>query len=168
VSPATSIRALGAADWPRVAAIYSAGIATGDATYETEPPTWHAFDADRLADQRLVATDASGTVIGWAAASAVSDRCVYAGVAEHSVYVDPAASGRGVGTALLRALVESTEHAGIWTLQSGIFPENAASLAIHRRCGFRAVGRRERLGHHGDRWRDVILVERRSPLVGSP
>lgn len=162
-----SIRPLTPEDWPPVAAIYAAGIATGDATFETRPPTWDAFDADRLADQRLVAVDHAGTVIGWAAASAVSDRCVYSGVAEHSVYVAPEASGRGIGTALLRALIASTERAGIWTLQSGIFPENTASMAIHERCGFRVVGHRERLGRHGDRWRDVILVERRSDIVGA-
>ena len=164
---APTIRALQPDDWPAVAAIYAAGIATGKATFETEPPAWDDFDADRLADQRLVAVGDGGTIIGWTAASAVSDRCVYAGVAEHSVYVHPDAAGRGIGTALLRALIASTERAGIWTLQSGIFPENAASLAIHERCGFRIVGRRERLGRHRDTWRDVIFVERRSPHVGT-
>jgi phosphinothricin acetyltransferase len=107
----------------------------------------------------------AGRVLGWAALSPVSDRCVYAGVAENSVYVHPEARGRGVGTALLRALVASTEAAGIWTLQTGIFPENAASVALHEKAGFRVVGRRERLGRHHGVWRDVLLLERRSPVV---
>ncbi|HEY7719887.1 MAG TPA: GNAT family N-acetyltransferase, partial [Pedococcus sp.] len=159
-----------AEDWPQVEAIYRAGIATGHATFESEPPTWEAFDASRLPDHRHVAVDADGTVLGWVAASPVSDRCVYAGVVEHSVYVHPSATGRGIGLLLLRALVESTERAGIWTLQSGIFPENHASLALHDRAGFRRVGTRSRLGRmtHGPlagQWRDVVLVERRSPAV---
>jgi phosphinothricin acetyltransferase len=159
-----------AEDWPQVEAIYRAGIATGHATFESEPPTWEAFDASRLPDHRHVAVDADGTVLGWVAASPVSDRCVYAGVVEHSVYVHPSATGRGIGLLLLRALVESTERAGIWTLQSGIFPENHASLALHDRAGFRRVGTRSRLGRmtHGPlagRWRDVVLVERRSSSV---
>jgi L-amino acid N-acyltransferase YncA len=152
-------------DWPAVERIYAAGIATGDATFETEPPTWEAFDASKLPEHRLVAI-ADGRVAGWAAASAVSDRCVYGGVVEHSVYVSPDRAGRGVGKALLRALIASTEAAGIWTLQSGIFPENGASLALHEQCGFRVVGHRERLGQHFGRWRDVVLVERRSRVAG--
>ena len=150
------------ADWPVVREIYAAGIATGDATFEAEPPDWQEFDADKLADLRFVA-ELQGKVVGWVAASRVSDRCVYGGVAEHSVYVDPAATGRGVGRTLLGHLIESTEAMGIWTLQSGIFPENAASLVLHQRCGFRVVGIRERLGQHGGRWRDVVMIERRSP-----
>ncbi len=152
-------------DWPAVERIYAEGIATGDATFETEPPTWEAFDAARLPEHRLVA-EADGEVVGWAAASAVSERCVYAGVVEHSVYVTPARSGQGVGTALLRALIASTEAAGIWTIQTGIFPENTASMALHERCGFRVVGRRERMGQHGGRWRDVLFLERRSRVAG--
>jgi phosphinothricin acetyltransferase len=144
--------------------IYRLGIATGDATFETEPPTWAAFTAGRLPEHRLVALDGD-RVLGWAACSAVSDRCVYAGVVEHSVYVHPGARGRGVGRALLRALIDSTERAGVWTIQSGIFPENAASLALHRACGFRTVGIREKLGRHHGVWRDVVLLERRSPTV---
>ena len=151
-------------DWPAVEAIYAAGIATGDATFEAEPPTWAEFDAGKLPNHRLVAVE-DGSVIGWAAAVGVSERCVYAGVAEHSVYVAPEAGGRGVGRALLDALITSTEAAGIWTLQSGIFPENVASLALHERCGFRVVGTRERLGRHHGRWRDVVMVERRSPAI---
>jgi L-amino acid N-acyltransferase YncA len=152
--------------WPAVEAIYADGIATGHATFEATPPTWQAFDAAKLADHRLVALDGDGTVLGWAAASAVSDRCAYAGVIEHSVYVDPAARGRGVGRHLLDGLLESARTHGIWTVQSGIFPENAASLALHAAAGFRVVGTRERLGKMSygplaGHWRDVVLVERR-------
>jgi phosphinothricin acetyltransferase len=159
-------------DWPGVERIYAAGIATGHATFEDTPPTWEQFDAAKLPDQRLVAVDADGRVLGWAAASAVSDRCVYAGVVEHSVYVDPAATGRGVGLALLQALAESTEQAGIWTIQSGIFPENDLSLRLHHRAGFRVVGTRARVGRMtygpmAGRWRDVVLVERRSEVAGA-
>lgn len=159
------IRAMRADDWPAVERIYAAGIATGDATFETEPPAWEAFDAGRLAAHRLVA-ERDGKVVGWAAVSGVSERCIYAGVVEHSVYVDPAHAGQGVGTALLQALIASTEAAGIWTIQTGIFPENTASLALHERSGFRVVGRRERLGRHFGRWRDVVLLERRSAAIG--
>ncbi|MFD0367753.1 GNAT family N-acetyltransferase [Streptomyces sp. NPDC127114] len=149
-----------------VLAIYQAGIDEGNATFETEAPTWEAFDAARLAEYRFVAFDRdAGRVLGWVAATAVSDRCVYAGVVEHSVYVHADARGRGVASALLKALVDSTEAAGIWTIQSGIFPENAASLAVHARAGFRVVGTRERIGRHHGRWRDTVLVERRSPHI---
>jgi L-amino acid N-acyltransferase YncA len=149
----------------QVLAIYQLGIDEGDATFETAAPSWDAFDASHLPDHRFVAIDDDGQVLGWVAAVPVSDRCVYAGVVEHSVYVHPSARGRGVGGALLAALVASTEAAGIWTIQSGIFPENAASLALHERSGFRRVGIRERLGRHHGRWRDVVLVERRSPVL---
>lgn len=152
-------------DWPTVSAIYSAGIATGQATFETEPPTWDAFDTGRLRDHRYVATSPAGRVLGWVAVSLVSPRAAYAGVVEHSLYVDPTASGRGVGRALLTGLIRSTEAAGIWTIQSGVFPENVASVALHRRVGFRTVGVRERIGRLGGRWRDVSLIERRSPLI---
>ncbi|HEU5418821.1 MAG TPA: GNAT family N-acetyltransferase [Streptosporangiaceae bacterium] len=147
-----------------VLAIYQAGIDTGNATFETRVPTWAEFCAARLPEHRLVAVSA-GTVTGWAAVSATSSRCVYAGVVEHSVYVHPDARGRGVGRALLGALIASTEAAGIWTIQSGIFPENTASLALHEAAGFRVVGVQERVGQHHGRWRDVVLVERRSPVV---
>lgn len=149
----------------QVLAIYQAGIDDGDATFEEAAPTWEAFDATRLAEHRMAALDGDGRVLGWAAAVPVSDRCAYAGVVEHSVYVDPRARGRGVGLALLQALLASTDAAGIWTVQSGIFPENTASLALHMKAGFRIVGTRERLGRHHGRWRDVVLVERRSPAV---
>jgi len=148
----------------QVLEIYRLGIATGHATFETEPPSWPAFTTGRLPGHRFVALDGD-RVLGWTACSPVSDRCVYSGVVEHSVYVHPDARGRGVGRALLRALIDSTERAGIWTIQSGIFPENAASLALHRACGFRTIGTRERVGRHHGAWRDVLLLERRSPTV---
>ena len=148
-----------------VLAIYQAGIDEGNATFETAAPGWEKFDAAKLAGHRHVALDAHEHVLGWIAATAVSDRCVYAGVVEHSVYVHPDARGRGIATALLRALIASTEAAGIWTIQSGIFPENAASLSLHERCGFRVVGTRERIGQHFGMWRDVVLIERRSTLI---
>jgi L-amino acid N-acyltransferase YncA len=148
----------------RVLAIYRAGIDTGDATFETEAPSWDTFDHGRLVEHRFVAGD-ENDVVGWVAVSPISERCVYAGVVEHSVYVDPAARGRGVGRALLQALIASTEAAGIWTIQSGVFPENVASLALHRALGFREVGVRERLGRRDGVWRDVVLLERRSTFV---
>jgi L-amino acid N-acyltransferase YncA len=150
---------------PQVLDIYRLGIATGNATFETEPPDWARFTAGRLPEHRFVALDAAGIVTGWVACSRVSDRCAYAGVVEHSVYVHPGHRGEGIGRALLAALIASTEAAGIWTIQSGVFPENAASLALHAACGFRTVGTRERVGRHHGVWRDVILIERRSPLI---
>ncbi|MDT4893013.1 MAG: hypothetical protein QOE97_2048 [Pseudonocardiales bacterium] len=148
-----------------VLAIYQEGIVDGDATFETEPPAWAAFDAAKLPQHRFVALGGGGEVLGWVAVSPVSSRCVYAGVVEHSVYVARAARGRGVGRALLDALIASTQDAGIWTIESGVFPENAASMALHRAAGFRVVGTRERLGRRGDRWRDVVLLERRSTAI---
>jgi L-amino acid N-acyltransferase YncA len=150
---------------PQVLEVYRLGIDEGDATFETTAPTWPEFDAAKLAEHRLVALEPDGRLLGWVAASAVSGRCVYAGVVEHSVYVHPRARGRGVGRALLNALIDSTEKAGIWTIQSGIFPENTASLTLHRRAGFRVVGTRERIGRHHGVWRDVVLMERRSERV---
>jgi L-amino acid N-acyltransferase YncA len=152
----------------QVLAIYRLGIGEGDATFETSPPTWRRFDAAKLPGHRHVALDPEGRLLGWVAASAVSERRVYAGVVEHSVYVHPAARGRRVGKLLMRELIGSTEAAGIWTIQSGIFPENAASLALHRRAGFRVVGTRERIGRHHGVWRDVVLLERRSPVDPPP
>jgi L-amino acid N-acyltransferase YncA len=151
-------------DWPAVRAIYEAGIATGDATFETAAPDWPAWDAAHLADHRLVARD-GGRVVGWTALAPVSDRCAYVGVAEDSIYVGPEAQGRGVGRALLAAVVASADRGGIWTVQTGIFPENQASLRLHEACGFRLVGVRERLGQLHGRWRDVVLLERRSPAI---
>jgi L-amino acid N-acyltransferase YncA len=152
-------------DWPAVRAIYEAGIATGDATFETAAPDWPAWDAAHLADHRLVARDDDGRVVAWAALAPVSDRCAYAGVAEDSIYVAPDAQGRGVGRALLTAVIASAEDAGIWTVQTGIFPENQPSVMLHQACGFRVVGVRERLGRLHGRWRDVLLLERRSPAI---
>ncbi|MER6976985.1 GNAT family N-acetyltransferase [Streptomyces carpinensis] len=149
-----------------VLTIYRLGIDEGDATFETAAPTWEQFDSIKLPDHRHVAIDEAGKVLGWVAAVPVSDRCVYAGVVEHSVYVHPDSRGRGVGSALLRALIESTEAVGVWTIQSGIFPENASSLALHQKEGFRVIGTRERIGQHQGTWRDVVLVERRSPAIG--
>jgi L-amino acid N-acyltransferase YncA len=151
--------------WPEVARIYAEGIATGDATFETEVPNWKEWDSSHLADHRFVALR-DGCVGGWVAATAVSDRCVYAGVVEHSVYVAESARRQGVGLRLLERLVSSTEAAGIWTIQTGIFPENEASLRLHERVGFEVVGRRKRIGKHSGVWRDVLLLERRSDTVG--
>jgi L-amino acid N-acyltransferase YncA len=159
------IAALGPEHAEQVLAIYQLGIDEGQATFETTAPGWEEFDAAKLPDHRHVALDVDGRVVGWCAVVAVSDRCAYAGVVEHSVYVHPDARGRGVGAALLKALIDSTEAAGIWTIQSGIFPENIASLALHRRAGFRVIGTRTRIGRHQGVWRDVVLVERRSPVI---
>ncbi|WP_369200583.1 N-acetyltransferase family protein [Streptomyces sp. PU-14G] len=148
-----------------VLAIYQAGIDEDDATFETAAPAWRAFDAAKLPGHRFVALDADTSVLGWVAAANVSDRRAYAGVAEHSVYVHATARGRGIAAALLDALIDSTEAAGTWTLQAGIFPENTSSLALHQRAGFRVIGTRERIGRHHGRWRDVVLVERRSPVI---
>jgi phosphinothricin acetyltransferase len=161
-----TVAAMTGAHADEVIDIYRLGIATGHATFETEPPDWPRFDAGRLERHRFVALDPAGRVIGWVACSPVSDRCVYAGVVEHSVYVHPDAQGKGIGRLLLEALIESTERAGIWTIQSGVFPENTASLALHHACGFRIVGTRERVGRHHGAWRDVVLLERRSPVIG--
>lgn len=152
-------------DWPAVEAIYREGIATGMATFETETPPWEKWDAAHRPDCRLVARDGD-RVLGWAALSPVSERCVYAGVAESSIYIAAAARGQGIGKRLLSALISASEAAGIWTLQTGIFPENAASLALHRACGFRIVGTRERIGQLHGVWKDVVFLERRSPVVG--
>ncbi len=160
-----TIEAMTPDDWEAVRAIYREGITTGDATFETEVPEWDAWDHARLRDPRLVARDGS-LVVGWATLSPVSPRPVYAGVAEASLYVAASARGRGVGTALMKALIGASERAGVWTLQGAIFPENAAGLALVKRCGFREVGRRERIGCMSGVWRDTILVERRSGVVG--
>ena len=149
-----------------VGRIYQAGLDGGLASFETVAPDWAAFDRAKLPAHRLVA-EVDGAVVGWVAVSAVSARPVYAGVVEHSVYIDPAAQGRGVGSALLVALCASTEAAGIWTIQSGVFPHNAASLRLHARAGFRVVGTREKVGRHPfDGWRDVVMLERRSRVAG--
>jgi phosphinothricin acetyltransferase len=158
------VRTMRDADWPAVREIYEQGIATGNATFETEAPDWHDWDAEHLAHHRIVAAR-NDVVVGWAALSPVSGRCVYRGVAADSVYVQADARGLGVGRALLDALITGAESAGIWTIETGIFPENTVSVRLHERCGFRIVGIRQRIGSHFGRWRDTLLVERRSPFV---
>ena len=150
--------------WPEVARIYAEGIATGEATFETGVPSWERWDAAHLKAHRFVALRGA-EVVGWVAVSPVSDRCVYGGVVENSVYVAESARGRGVGRMLLERLAASTETAGIWTIQTGIFPENEASVRLHERVGFEVVGRRKRLGRLNGVWRDVLLLERRSDVV---
>jgi L-amino acid N-acyltransferase YncA len=159
------LRELTVGDWPAVRAIYEQGIVRGDATFETEAPSWEDWNRAHLEGHRLVALQGDD-VVGWAALSPVSGRCVYEGVTEDSVYVADEAQGRGVGRALLEELIARSERDGIWTIQAGVFPENEASLALHRRCGFRVVGVRERIGRHHGVWRDVVLMERRSEEVG--
>jgi L-amino acid N-acyltransferase YncA len=163
--PSIEIAQMQPVDWPFVRDIYREGIATGDATFETELPDWEKWDRVHRKDCRLLARE-SGRVIGWAALSPVSGRKVYAGVAEVSVYVAAASRGRGVGKILLKDLVRESESNEIWTLQAGIFPENAASIALHKACGFRKVGVRRKIAKSGDLWRDVMLLERRSSRVG--
>jgi phosphinothricin acetyltransferase len=162
--PAILIEPMTAQDWPAVCAIYADGIATGNATFETDYPDWEKWDRAHVDGCRLVARAGTETV-GWAALSRVSSRAVYAGVAEVSVYVAASAWGRGVGAALLSALILASEQAGFWTLQASIFPENVASVRIHEHCGFRMVGRRERIAQRDGRWRDTVLMERRSEKV---
>ena len=153
-------------DWPQVKEIYLEGIATGHATFETDAPSWEVWDDAHLGFARLVARDGQ-KISGWAALSPVSRREAYAGVAEVSVYVAANDRNAGVGRALLEALITESEKNGIWMLQAVVFPENAATIALHLRCGFREVGRRERIGKLNGQWRDTILLERRSPLIGT-
>lgn len=165
-----TVREMTADDWPAVGAIYTQGIEDGEATFEVATPTWAAFDAGKLRNVRFVAVDTDGLLVGWVAASPVSSRPAYRGVVEHSVYIDRAARGRGVGRVLLDAFIAASEQAGIWTIQSSIFPENAASRRLHESAGFRTVGRRERIarsgtGPHAGMWRDTLLIERRSAVV---
>lgn len=160
-----SVAEMEAGHWPGVRAVYLEGLSTGDASFETEAPGWERWDAAHLRCCRLVALEGP-RVAGWAALGAVSARRAYEGVAEVSVYVGACFRGRGLGRALLSRLVEESEAAGVWTLQASVFPENAASLALHRACGFREVGRRERIGRLAGRWRDTLLLERRSRTVG--
>lgn len=153
------------ADWPAVRTIYLEGIATGNATFEIVAPEWEQWNAIHLEHCRLVARNGLG-VLGWAALTPVSRRQVYAGVAEVSVYVAAHVQGLGIGTRLLESLIQESEMHGLWTLQAGIFPENTASIALHKSCGFREVGVRHHIGKLGDRWRDTVLMERRSTKVG--
>jgi L-amino acid N-acyltransferase YncA len=152
-------------DWPSVKDIYQEGIDTGNATFETVVPTWQEWDSNHLCDCRLIAKFA-GQIVGWVALSPISNRCAYQGVAEVSLYVKSSARGQGVGKALLKAAIEESEQIGLWTLQGGTFPENKSSIALQKACGFREVGRRERIGKRNGVWRDVILMERRSKVVG--
>ena len=161
MAPAVTIVRMQPSDWPSVRAIYLEGIATGNATFATTAPDWPAWDAAHLPHCRLVARDTSA-ILGWAALSPYSRRAVYAGVAEVSIYVAESARGQGIGVELMSALVTESEAKGIWTLQAGIFPENAASIGLHQRFGFRVVGVRERIGEMNGVWRDVVLMERRS------
>ena len=153
-------------DWPACRRIYEEGIATGQATFETAAPEWEAWDAAHVAAGRLAARDAADRVIGWAALSPVSDRCAYEGVAEASIYVASSVRRQGVGGALMRALLDAADVAGIWTVQAGVLVENQASLALAERAGFRTIGIREQIGRLDGRWRDVMLLERRSSVVG--
>jgi phosphinothricin acetyltransferase len=154
-----------ASDWEDVRIIYLEGIKTGNATFQQVAPSWEEWDKSHLSQCRLVARS-QGKVIGWAALSPTSSRCVYAGVAEVSIYVSPQHQGSGVGSRLINIFIEASEQHGFWTLQSGVFPENKASLELHRKFGFREVGRRERIGQMNGIWRDVLLLERRSKVVG--
>jgi phosphinothricin acetyltransferase len=161
-----TIQPLTEAHWSAVRAIYEEGIATGNATFETQAPEWEAWDRAHLAHSRLVAVDDADTVRGWAALSPVSSRCVYGGVAEISIYIAAEARGQGVGRQLLQALITDSEAHGIWTLQAGTFEENAASIGLHTQAGFRVIGHRERIGQHHGVWRNTVQMERRSPSVG--
>jgi L-amino acid N-acyltransferase YncA len=163
-SPPVVVEELRPEHWPEVARIYADGIATGNATFETDVPSWEEWDRSHLREHRFVALR-DGVVVGFLAVSSVSDRCVYGGVVENSVYVDEQARGQGVGRLLLERLIASTEAAGIWTIQTGIFPENEVSVRLHERVGYEVVGRRKRLGKLHGVWRDVLLLERRSGLV---
>ena len=161
----TDIRPMRADDWPDVERIFRQGIDTGDATFESDTPTWQAFDASKLASPRLVADD-GGQVVGWIAASPVSARAAYSGVIEHSIYIDETRRVQGVGRRLLEVFVAEADGAGIWTIQSSIFPENIASMRLHESLGFRAVGHREKIarstrGPRAGQWRDTVLIERR-------
>jgi phosphinothricin acetyltransferase len=158
------VRDLRPGDWPEVARIYAEGIQTGNATFETEIPSWQAWDAAHLDEHRFVA-ERDGRILGWVALAPVSSRCCYAGVAEISAYVAEQARSQGVGRELLANAIESSERAGIWTLQTGVFPENEPSLGLLQRFGFRALGTQERIGRLHGVWRDVVLLERRSEVV---
>ena len=161
-----SLTSMHPADWSTVQAIYTAGMATGQATFETTTPEWDQWDAGHFPVPRLVARD-DGEIVGWAALSPVSSRHVYRGVAEVSVYVDPARSGEGIGAVLMAELIIASEDVGVWTLQGSVFRENPASIALHLRHGFREVGERERIARHHGSWRDTVILERRSHRVGT-
>lgn len=151
--------------WQDVKDIYEKGIATGHATFQTNAPAWEEWDVSHLKNCRLIALS-NGKITGWAALSPISSRCVYSGVAEVSVYIDPSLSGKGIGSLLLQELISKSEKEGIWTLQSGIFPENITSIKIHEKMGFRTLGIREKIGKQHGIWRDTVLMERRSKIAG--
>jgi len=161
------IRTLTQEDYPMIAEIYELGIKSGNATFETKAPEWSSWDQSHLTICRFIATNEDGNSVGWAALTPVSSRCVYSGVAEVSVYVHPGFQGMGIGKKLLLELIAESEKQNIWTLQAGIFPENAASLKIHEQCGFRQVGYHEKIGKMKNVWRDTALLERRSKVVGT-
>lgn len=161
------VRALIPDDWPAIREIYLEGIATAQATFETAAPSWENWDAGHLPFARLAAVSATKELVGWAALSRVSARKAYEGVAEVSIYVKNEFKGLGVGRTLLNQLIQASEEHGIWTLQASVFPENHATLALHRSCGFLEVGRRAQIGKLGDMWRDTLLLERRSSRVGT-
>jgi L-amino acid N-acyltransferase YncA len=152
--------------WEQVKVIYEDGIATGNATFQTTAPTWEEWDMAHVKNSRIVAEDEDNNILGWAALTPVSGRCVYAGVAEVSVYVSSQARGKGVGKALLNELIKQSEQNGFWTLTAGVFPENEASLKIHKQAGFKVLGTREKIGKMNGIWRDTVLLERRSQKVG--
>jgi L-amino acid N-acyltransferase YncA len=162
--PSAELRPLEPEDWPAVAEIYWDGMRDGLATFETEVPSWEEWDHGHLEHHRLVA-EILGEVVGFSALAPVSKRRCYAGVAENSVYVARSARGLGIGRALLEALIEGAEEAGIWTIQTSIFPENQGSLVLHERCGFRLIGKRERIAKRDGSWRDTLLLERRSEVI---
>jgi L-amino acid N-acyltransferase YncA len=164
VAVSTRVRELRHEDWPEVARIFAEGIATRNATFETEVPSWEDWNRTHLSEHRLVA-ESDSEVVGWIALAPVSSRCCYDGVAEISAYVAETARGHGVGTALLERVIAGTERAGVWTLETGVFPENEASLALLKRFGFREVGLRERIGKLDGVWRDVVFLERRSEVI---
>jgi phosphinothricin acetyltransferase len=157
---------LGPAHYAAVKNIYEMGIATGNATFQTEAPSWEEWDKSHLKNCRLVAVNEDESVVGWVALTPVSGRCVYAGVAEVSIYVDAHHQGKGIGMKLLEEVIRESEHQNLWTLQAGIFPENKASLKLHEQCGFRQIGYREKIGKMKNVWRDTVLLERRSKSIG--
>ena len=160
------LRELTYQDWQQVKEIYEEGIATGNATFQAAAPSWEEWDGGHVQNSRIVATDDENNILGWAALSPVSGRCVYAGVGEVSVYVSQKARGRGVGKTLLKELILQSEKNGFWTLTAGIFPENEASMQIHKQAGFKVLGVREKIGKMDGRWRDTVMLERRSQVVG--
>ena len=159
-------RELAIEDWQQVKDIYEEGISTGNATFQTAAPTWEEWDSSHVKNSRIVAVDEDNNILGWAALTPVSGRCVYAGVGEVSVYVSSQARGKGIGKALLNELIQQSEQNGFWTLTAGVFPENEASLKIHQQAGFKVLGVRERIGKMNDKWRDTVLLERRSQKIG--